>query len=199
MSFFTMGAGLLVILLVRAAFGVACMLIAQSRGRSAVAWFLIGFFVTCIGVVIVLVLPDLKVQEERERRLADENRRLREKLRKDRMVADERHAEVARRLGAHDVALGVDTAGAPIGALPGAAPPPPPTEPTAPSPFAAAHREAVWYWARGTNRDGPLSFADLQGHWRTGTVRPETLVWKKGMTQWVAVGEVPGLAETLDA
>src|SRR5262245_27480292 len=107
---------LLVNLIVAVTMGTVCALIANSRGRSAVGWFFIGMLpgVLCIfggflGLILVLVLPDLKVQQERERRLADENRRLRERLRKDRIVADQRHAEISRRVVAHDVALGVDT------------------------------------------------------------------------------------------
>jgi hypothetical protein len=194
---------LVVQLVIMAALGTACALIASSRGRSPVGWFFIGALPCWLGIfglIMVLVLPDLKVQEERERRLADENRRLREKLRKDRMVADERHAEMNRRIGAHDVALGVDTAGAPVGALPDASPSPAASASPPPSlsPFADQHREASWFWARGTNRDGPIPFGDLQSHWRTGNVTSQTLVWKKGMTQWASVGDVPGLVETLD-
>src|SRR5687767_4831017 len=101
---------ILIQLLIGAAVGTACALIAHARGRSAVGWFFIGMFGPCfIGLILVLVLPDLKIEQERQRRLADENRRLREKLKKDRMVADERHAELNRRLQVHDVALGVDT------------------------------------------------------------------------------------------
>lgn len=180
------------------AVGIACALIAQSRGRSGVGWFFIGAFLPCFaGLILVLVLPDLKVQQERERRLADENRRLREKLKKDRMVADERHAEIQRRVGAHDVALGIDTGTPGAQALPGAVPP------VAPPPVASetsnALRGAAWYWAQGLNRQGPLDFAALQGLWQEGRVTTETLVWTKGMPKWIAVREVPGLEDTLDA
>lgn len=185
------------------AVGIACALIANSRGRSGVGWFFIGAFLPCfIGLILVLVLPDLKVQEERERRLADENRRLREKLKKDRMVADERHAEIERRVGAHDVALGVDTSAPGARLLPGAAAPadaPAARAAPAPSEVANALRGAAWYWAQGLNRQGPLDFAALVGLWQSGRVTTETLVWSKGMPKWVAVRDVPGLEETLDA
>jgi hypothetical protein len=189
---------ILVQLLVAAAMGVACSLIANSRGRSAVGWFFVGFFAGCIGLILVLVLPDLKVEQERQRRLTDENRRLRERLRKDRIVADQRHADISRRVGAHDVALGVDTSVAAPAALPGSAPDP--THQAGPDAAAALEiRGSAWYWAQGANRQGPADFEALRGRWQAGEVTPETLVWRKGMARWTALREVPGLEETLDA
>ena len=184
---------LVIQLVVMAAMGTACALIANSRGRSPVGWFFVGLLAGCIGLILILVLPDLKVQQERERRLADENRRLREKLKKDRMVADERHAEITRRVGAHDVALGVDTAQPSMAALPGADAPP--SAPGGDSGLRAAH----WYWAQGLNRQGPIDFFKLLRLWGEGSITPETLVWSKGMPKWIAVRDVPGLQETLDA
>ena len=60
-------------LIIMAVFGGICAAIAQTRGRSAVGWFFIGFFASCIGVILVLVLPDLKAQEEREERMRRES------------------------------------------------------------------------------------------------------------------------------
>jgi hypothetical protein len=190
------GFGLVIQLVVMLALGVACSLIANGRGRSPVGWFFVGFLAGCIGLILVLVLPDLKVEQERQRRLSDENRRLRERLRKDRMVADERHAEVARRIGAHDVALGVDTTSPTAGALPhGASDAPSSAVPDGD----AGLRAAQWYYARGLDRQGPIDFASLRELWRDGGLTPETLVWRKGMAKWIAVRDVPSLETTLDA
>ena len=190
---------ILVQLLVAAAVGVVCALIANSRGRSAVGWFFIGALAPCfIGLILVLVLPDLKVEQERQRRLADENRRLRERLRKDRIVADQRHLEISRRVGAHDVALGVDTSVAAPAALPGSVP----QARSSYGPDAAVAsdlRGSAWYWAVGSSRQGPSDFEGLRGRWQSGDVTTETLVWRKGMPRWTALREVPGLEETLDA
>jgi hypothetical protein len=187
---------LLLPFLINAAMGVACALIANSRGRSAVGWFFVGLVAPCIGLILVLVLPDLKVEQERQRRLADENRRLRERLRKDRIVADQRHAEITRRVGAHDVALGVDTATVMPAALPGAAP----FDGAAGADAAVASelRGSAWYWAQGLNRQGPSDFEALRRRWLSGEVTTETLVWRKGMPKWTALRDVPGLEETLD-
>jgi len=188
---------ILVQLLVAAAMGVACSLIANSRGRSAVGWFFVGFFAGCIGLILVLVLPDLKVEQERQRRLADENRRLRERLRKDRIVADQRHAEISRRVGAHDVALGVDTSVLAPAALPGSAPDAQSSAVADPA-VASDLRGSAWYWAQGLNRQGPSDFEALRSRWQSGEVTTETLVWRKGMPRWTALREIPGLEETLD-
>lgn len=97
-------------LIIMLVFGVLCALIAHSKGRSAIGWFLIGFFFTLIGLIISLVVSNLKIEEERHQKMARENRRLREQLRKDRMVADRRHRQAMRRIDAHDRVSGIDTA-----------------------------------------------------------------------------------------
>jgi hypothetical protein len=185
-------------LVVLAAVGTACALIANSRGRSPVGWFFVGLIAPCIGLILVLVLPDLKVEQERQRRLADDNRRLRERLRKDRMVADERHSEISRRVGAHDAALGIDTAAPTTNALPGAVDAPPPASSAAVAPAADELRAASWYWAQGLNRQGPIAFAALRGLHVEGRLTADTLVWRKGMPNWIPVREVPGLEDVLD-
>lgn len=99
-------------LIIMAVFGALCALLANNKGRSAVGWFILGFLFPLLGLILVLVLPDLKKQQVREARLRDENRRLRERMLKDRQVADQRYDQINRRVGAHDRVLGVDTGGA---------------------------------------------------------------------------------------
>src|SRR5690349_6725468 len=100
-------------LIIYLCFGVACSLIAKQRGRSPVGWFFVGLFASCIGLILVLVLPDLRKQQEEMDRLRAQNRMLKERLDKDRMVADQRQGEIEGRLRAHDRVLGVDTGKAP--------------------------------------------------------------------------------------
>ena len=71
-------AGALIAIFFYVIWGVACAAIANSRGRNAAGWFFIGVFTSCIGLILVLVLPDLKVQEAERRRQEQENRRLKE-------------------------------------------------------------------------------------------------------------------------
>src|SRR5690606_13072392 len=44
-------------LIVAVAFGVVSAAIAEKRGYSRIGFFLLGFFLGCIGVVIALLLP----------------------------------------------------------------------------------------------------------------------------------------------
>ena len=100
---------LLINVIILSCFGAITAIIANNKGRSAVGWFFIGFFLGLFGLILVLVLPNLKQQSLRERRLRDENRRLRERVRKDRMVSDQRYRQVNRRIKAHDRVLEIDT------------------------------------------------------------------------------------------
>ena len=36
---------------------VVCSVIARGKGRGPVLWFVLGFFFSCISLVIVLLLP----------------------------------------------------------------------------------------------------------------------------------------------
>jgi len=186
--------------------GVVCSLVANSRGRSALGWFFIGFFFGIFALIVLFVIPDLKELEAREQRLRNENRLLREQVKSHRVVADLRHDRQERRLTVHDRALGVDTSGAPQ--LPdgdGAdaepwtdtAPPPlpRPVPPTTADEFAAAS----WRYAAGAQARGPVSFKDLRALFVHGDVTPATLVWTPGMAEWLAVGNLPGLMESLHA
>lgn len=181
-----------------------CAAVANSRGRSALGWFFIGFFFGIFALIVLFVIPDLKELEAREERLRDENRRLREQVKSHRMVADQRHERQERRLTVHDRALGVDTGSAPQltdgeNGEPGtdAVPPPlpAPVPPTTADEFAAAS----WRYATGAQARGPVSFADLRALFVQGDVTPATLVWTPGMSEWLAVANLPGLVESLHA
>ncbi|MFQ5655433.1 MAG: DUF4339 domain-containing protein [Planctomycetota bacterium] len=184
-------------------FGAICAMIASSRGRSAVGWFFIGFFLQCIGLIILLVIPDLRAQEAQVQRLRDQNRRLRERVRKDRQVADQRHDQTARRLTAHDRALGVDTSPRLEGAesIDGLiAPPPLPDgehgeELVEAGDHAADHGE--WYYAVNTRQVGPLPLSRLEELWRQGRIGRSTLVWREEMSDWRRVSDLPDLERAL--
>jgi uncharacterized RDD family membrane protein YckC len=42
-----------------------------------------------------------------------------------------------------------------------------------------------WYYAENNERHGPIEDADFQSLVSAGTIRPETLVWREGLTEWV--------------
>lgn len=157
-------------------FGIVCAILASGRGRSPVGWFFLGLFFSCLALILVLLLPDLKVEEERQRRHQLETRRLREQLAKERQVADQRHHQVERRLGAHDQALGLDTGEAPQ--LANAAPPPPLPDGT------------MWFYARGKERMGPVSEETVRHLLQAGAIRGDTLVWREGMADWTKAAGV---------
>lgn len=206
-------------LILNIVFGGICAVIANGRGRSGVAWFLLGFFLGCLALIILLVIPDLRVEQERHSRVARENRRLREQLRKDRMVADARHEDAQRRLQAHDRALGVDTSPARPDLLAGSPQqdcgwqiqgqmqqPAGPATPTGGKPFVhpaggvpnPEHASKQWYFADHDGRQGPVSFQILRSLWSQRTITPQTYVWTEGMSDWAAIASVGGLAESLD-
>lgn len=177
---------LLVQLVVWLAFGAICAVIASGRGRSGVGWFFIGLVAGCIGLIILLVLPDLKVQQEREERQRQENRRLRERIAKERIVADSRHSEVNKRLGAHDQALGLDTSSTPQLSGGGAAPAEPPRLPGEVAP-------AKWYYARDGQRHGPVTAETITHLIAAKAVTGDSLVWRQGMADWLPLRDVPEL------
>ena len=194
---------LVIKLIVMAVFGTVCALIAHSRGRTPVGWFFVGLIAPCLGLILVLVLPDLKVEAERHSRLEQQNRRLRERISKDRQVADRRHLEAARRLTVHDRALGVDTgdsiaAGASNPAL--APPPAPEREPESSANWTrAGWTEASWHYLAGSDDRGPVGFQDLRRLWREGDIGAATLVWTSGLEDWKALADVPELEDALRA
>lgn len=162
-------------------FAIICAVMAQQRGRSAVGWFFIGLFFTCMGLVILLLIPNPKEEAAKQRRRQEETRRLREQLKKERQVADERHAGHAARLGVHDRALGVDTR--PTEELP----PPLPGEAPPQLPPAAP---AQWHYGFDGKRHGPVTAAQLRTLWLDQRIPDNSLVWCEGMAEWRPIGEV---------
>jgi hypothetical protein len=167
-------------------FGIVCAIMAPGRGRSAIGWFFIGFITQCLGIILLLLLPNLKLEEEKQRRRDEETRRLREMLKKERQVADERHDVNRTRLSVHDRALGVDTSTAEAPKLAGAPPPPLPPGPAAPP-------EAMWYFAQAGQQLGPVPASRLRQLFVDGEVDGKALVWREGMAQWAPITDVADL------
>lgn len=165
----------------KAIFGIISAVVANNRGRSAAGWFFIGLALDCIGLVLVLALPDLKKQEEKERRQRLENRRLREQLAKERQVSDSRNTNVERRLGAHDEALGLDTSNPPE--LPHAAPP------------AQLSEGTQWFYARDNERQGPVTTETIRHLLQGGAIDGDTLIWSEGMKDWSALKHTDAFSE----
>jgi hypothetical protein len=182
-------AGILMVIGIYSVFGIICAVLAPGRGRSAVGWFFIGVATQCIGIILILLLPNLKAEEEKERRRAAETKRLREQLKKERQVADERHEAHRARIGTHDLALGIDTSEAENRLLTNeqaAAAGPPPL----PGP------EAVWYYAANGQQRGPVPQSQLLALLRDGGLDAQALAWTAGMTDWAPIARIPALGRS---
>lgn len=157
-------------------FGIICAIVAAGRGRSGVGWFFIGLILSCFGLILVLVLPDLKVQEERQRRVSLENRRLREQLNKERHVSDQRQGHVERRLGAHDEALGLDTSK-----------PPELAHTATPAQLTDGDQ---WFYARDGERQGPVTTETMRHLLQAEAIDGDSLVWSQGMDGWAPLNSI---------
>ena len=182
-------------------FGIICAIVADSRGRSAIAWFFIGFFLPCIGLVILLVSPDLQVMERRDNDLSLENRRLREKIRRDRILADSRHTETLRRIDLHDSILQVDTSTPPSleGHLDTAQILDQSGEEC--DKEACEFAENTWWYAdpNEAQQVGPVTFDALRQLWKNKTIGAQTLVWCEMFGDWEKINDVWDLEERLNA
>jgi predicted secreted protein len=52
---------------------------------------------------------------------------------------------------------------------------------------------STWFYAKGGQKQGPVSDGELQSLISRGTVGPNDLVWKEGMADWQKASTVPGL------
>jgi len=51
----------------------------------------------------------------------------------------------------------------------------------------------TWFYAKGGQQVGPVSFAEVQALLANGGLRVDELVWTEGMPQWMPAGQVPQL------
>ena len=52
----------------------------------------------------------------------------------------------------------------------------------------------MWYYSENNQQLGPISEEDLKQKARSGGLKPATLVWKDGMSDWTSIAELPELA-----
>lgn len=57
-------------------------------------------------------------------------------------------------------------------------------------PFLSKKNRAIYYIIVNKKKEGPYSFNDLKSH---PNISPLTLVWKKGLKNWVPMGSIPEL------
>ena len=171
--------------------GAITAAIAHGRGRNAAGWFVIGFLTFCIGIILVLVLPDLNLERQREADARDAWRRQREPI-----APEGRHGYAQPAAAPYDAP---DPQDAPLGAdgfvqplaghaaqearfgRPGAEPDP--------EPQGSMVKE--WFYERGGESRGPVSEAAIRIGLQKGKIDGTTLVWREGMANWQALMEVP--------
>src|SRR5205823_6354128 len=139
--------------------GGAVAAIAHGKGRSPIGWFFIGFFFPLIGLIIVLVISNVNQEKYLRARQDEDNRRLREQLRQERIKHETLREYTMKRLDVHDQVLGVDTKSVQV--LPGenaqvflpgsegGETPPPQTAPQPP-------RLDGWYFEQNGETRGPV-------------------------------------------
>jgi hypothetical protein len=49
-----------------------------------------------------------------------------------------------------------------------------------------------WFYASDGQQNGPFSEVELREFITRGIVRPTTLVWGDGMSEWTKAGDIPG-------
>ena len=50
----------------------------------------------------------------------------------------------------------------------------------------------IWYYQQENQQRGPVSDSDLDELLRSGTIRPETMVWREGMPNWTSYAQAKG-------
>ncbi len=188
-------------------FGVVCALIANSKGRSSLGWFLLGFFFSCIALIIILCLSNLNEENAKWAHSEAEQRRLREQLRQEQLKSEAYRQHTQARLDAHDEALGLDTKQTPSLSA-GAAPaerlePPVPTYAIPPADKdqgIALDNEAgdfAWHYSDGTRQFGPCTPNQIRQLVSQEKITSGTLMWREGLNDWISAAEIPSLKALL--
>jgi uncharacterized protein DUF4339 len=170
--------------------GAAVAAIAHNKGRSPVGWFFVGFFFGVIGLIVVLVSSNLNQEKYLRARQDEENRRLREQLRQERVKHETLREYTMRRLDAHDEVLGVDTRS--LQALPTENPPAylpagdaatPQAASPEPAPAPPPHSNA-WYFEQNGETRGPIGPEVIQSMLADGQISGTTLLWADHLPDW---------------
>ena len=188
------GDQIIIALIVRLVFGGITAAIAASKGRNTVGWFFGGFFLACIGTIIVLCLSNLKEEAAKWSAQEVEQRRLREQLRQEQLKNEALRQHSLARLDMHDQKLGIDTRKT----APALNPAPSQTnmghlstgnEPGPPENLP----EEGWYISESGQQQGPYHWALLHRRASQGTLKPEALVWVEGFQDWKPARDIPTL------
>lgn len=179
--------GILINLLFGVAFGVITALVGRSKGRSPIGWFFVGFLTGCIGLIIVLVMSNLKAEEAKWKMSEERQRRLKEQLKQERLKTQSFQEHVQNRLDVHDDALDMNTRQIEGG--------------DAHIPLIENKSDEMencsWFYVKNDKRIGPISFNELKALFRDTTINKNTLIWKEGFDGWKMITDMPELMERL--
>lgn len=183
--------------------GAIAAAIASSKGRHGVGWFFIGFFFGLIGIIIALVLSDLKQEKRRFDEITADRRRLKEQLRQERLKSESFRRYATQRIDSHDRVLGVDTKSA-VSLGVGGAPPLPPLprvdgfelEPDDADvgedvPVSEAPAEPTWHYERDGTPHGPVPASEVRSLLRSGALSPRSLLWNESLDSWTPARDLP--------
>ncbi len=166
-------------------FGAICAAIASGKGRSALAWFFLGFFFPIIALIVVCCVSDLN-EEKRYRSGQDrENRMLREKLLQEQMKLESLRQHAAHRLDEHDRLLQANTRNSAPPLMGNSLQPDIPQITNIDDDLAD---ESVWYYAVGGKHCGPLTRKVMIQLIEVGNIQHDTLVWNERWAEWTMAG-----------
>jgi len=182
-------------------FGIICAVIASYKGRSAVAWFFIGFFIGIIGLILVLVVSNLKEAEQKQAHVEMEQRRLHEQLRQERLKTEQLRKYTQVRLDAHDRKLEIDTRH--VGPLLQEASKQPILDERQGSfaeaiPIEANIKRGGWYYQKRNSAVGPLSLETVKLLIQDGRIKSSTCVWHESLDEWTPARKVGELGTETD-
>src|SRR2546421_3789867 len=174
--------------------GGACALIAHGKGRSPIAWFFIGLVLGVIGVVMSLVSSNRRQIDYTRIQQDQENRRLREQLRQERVKHETLREYTMRRLDAHDQVLGVDTRSLqalttdnPQNLLPTAEL----ANPASPTPAPEPPHSDAWYFEQNGETRGPVPPEVIHAMLAENRLSGTTLLWSDHLPDWRPAALIP--------
>lgn len=188
--------GLFLALLIRVTFGLICMAIASNKGRSKVGWFFAGFFIGLIGLIIILCLGDVQKKRNFRSSVRKENKRLREKLRQEKMKNKTFREHTRKRLDKHDDELNLDTRDLGEASIEA----PEEEHQIAPGKKQQQEQEqgqqspeGKWYYKMEDGVAGPIKREELEKLVRSGQLTDTTEVLREGWDEWSPVYSIPNL------
>jgi hypothetical protein len=181
--------GVLLALIIRTTFGLISMAVASSKGRSKFGWFVGGFLLGLIGLIIVLCLGDVDKRKDFRDSVRNENKRLREKLRKEKMKNEQFREHTRRRLDKHDEELQLDTRDMGEASL---------ESPEAHKEIPSGSEERSqphdnWYYKLDDRVVGPIKRDELENLIQSGQLSDTTEVRYEGWDEWSPAVNVPFL------